>query len=355
MNFSLAAEEVVDLKSPKLCPYYLVDYCPYGLFVNTKRNLGTCKREHSKKAKEMWDTLTLEEQYEYGYIQDFKRFISRAVYDMDRRIRRTEQRAEVNPQQHGDSVASEAIRQQTQVIDRKIEGIMDQMDELEVVCDVDGLEQSLALLDKTRKEKEDIIRAHQHSQGLGSSGKEMRVCSICGALLVAGDAEKRIQAHLEGKQHVGFYTLRESLKKIEKMESELGVHENEPAPRERGRSEWDRDRDRDRGRSKYDRRDNRRGSRRDRPRGRGRDRRRSDYRGDARRNDRRYSDRGSRRDSRRDRPRKSPSPTQRKKSKTRDTEASPKKRNQPQTQEESPLPKKQKSQKDEVEEGEIPE
>lgn len=33
--------------------------------------------------------------------------------------------------------------------------------------------------------------------------KQMEVCEVCGAFLIVGDAQQRIEDHLMGKQHVG--------------------------------------------------------------------------------------------------------------------------------------------------------
>lgn len=33
--------------------------------------------------------------------------------------------------------------------------------------------------------------------------KQMEVCPVCGAFLIVGDAQQRIDDHLSGKQHVG--------------------------------------------------------------------------------------------------------------------------------------------------------
>lgn len=39
--------------------------------------------------------------------------------------------------------------------------------------------------------------------------KRMEVCQVCGALLVSGDAQQRIDEHISGKQHVGYARIRE--------------------------------------------------------------------------------------------------------------------------------------------------
>ena len=38
--------------------------------------------------------------------------------------------------------------------------------------------------------------------------KRMEVCETCGALLVAGDAQQRIDEHIMGKQHMGYARIR---------------------------------------------------------------------------------------------------------------------------------------------------
>jgi len=39
-------------------------------------------------------------------------------------------------------------------------------------------------------------------------GKDMEVCQVCGALLVVGDAQQRIDEHIMGKQHMGYAQIR---------------------------------------------------------------------------------------------------------------------------------------------------
>ena len=43
----------------------------------------------------------------------------------------------------------------------------------------------------------------------------MEVCEICGAFLIVGDAQSRIDDHLMGKQHMGYAKLRNCLCKYD--------------------------------------------------------------------------------------------------------------------------------------------
>lgn len=38
--------------------------------------------------------------------------------------------------------------------------------------------------------------------------KAMEVCTVCGALLVVGDAQQRVDEHIMGKQHSGYARIR---------------------------------------------------------------------------------------------------------------------------------------------------
>lgn len=42
----------------------------------------------------------------------------------------------------------------------------------------------------------------------------MEVCEVCGAFLIVGDAQSRIDDHLMGKQHAGFAKLRAAVEEI---------------------------------------------------------------------------------------------------------------------------------------------
>jgi len=42
----------------------------------------------------------------------------------------------------------------------------------------------------------------------------MKVCTVCGALQSAGDTDKRLTMHLEGKLHTGYLKIRKKLKEL---------------------------------------------------------------------------------------------------------------------------------------------
>ena len=47
--------------------------------------------------------------------------------------------------------------------------------------------------------------------GVASQEKQMEVCEVCGAFLIVGDAQSRVDDHLQGKQHVGYAKIKSTL------------------------------------------------------------------------------------------------------------------------------------------------
>ena len=42
----------------------------------------------------------------------------------------------------------------------------------------------------------------------------MEVCEICGAFLIVGDAQSRVDDHLQGKQHVGYARIKATVEEM---------------------------------------------------------------------------------------------------------------------------------------------
>lgn len=55
---------------------------------------------------------------------------------------------------------------------------------------------------------------YQTAELAAAQEKQMEVCDVCGAFLIVGDAQQRIDDHLMGKQHVGYARLKSALQEI---------------------------------------------------------------------------------------------------------------------------------------------
>ena len=52
---------------PSTCKYFLLDFCPYDLFINTKNDLGTCKKKHDTYLQTLFNNNSHKEQYRVRY------------------------------------------------------------------------------------------------------------------------------------------------------------------------------------------------------------------------------------------------------------------------------------------------
>lgn len=92
----------------------------------------------------------------------------------------------------------------------------------------------------------------------------MEICEVCGAFLIVGDAQQRIDDHLMGKQHMGYARLKAAVEEVsaalktvkeERLYSRGGSIGGlgSGMDRERNRSDRDRRRDREREREREER------------------------------------------------------------------------------------------------------
>lgn len=44
--------------------------------------------------------------------------------------------------------------------------------------------------------------------------KQMEVCEVCGAFLIVGDAQSRVDDHLMGKQHMGYAKIKSHIEEL---------------------------------------------------------------------------------------------------------------------------------------------
>ena len=42
----------------------------------------------------------------------------------------------------------------------------------------------------------------------------MEVCEVCGAFLIIGDAQTRVDDHLQGKQHMGYAKIKSTIEEL---------------------------------------------------------------------------------------------------------------------------------------------
>ncbi|XP_013199961.1 luc7-like protein 3 isoform X1 [Amyelois transitella] len=200
------------------CKYYLVKFCPHDLFVNTRADLGVCPKVHDDEVKELFEKA--ESSYKKAqYVEEFLRFCRHMINDVERKIQKGKQRLELmNSKPEGPPMTqaqTEKNQEQVQLLSEKVKSLVQEAEEAGTRGDVEQAQGLMKLCDRLKEEKDQLLKQQENSHWsmtvelAAAQEKQMEVCPVCGAFLIVGDAQQRIDDHLSGKQHVGLPDLSE--------------------------------------------------------------------------------------------------------------------------------------------------
>ncbi|OWF46505.1 luc7-like protein 3 [Mizuhopecten yessoensis] len=225
-------------QDPEVCKFFLVDFCPHELFVNTRADLGPCEKIHDEIFKKEYKTSTRVKTM--GFEEEFERYLEGLIADVERRIRRGHQRLALNNAQGNlNGQMNKDKEEKVQMLTERINDLVQQAEELGCEGKVEEAQGVMKLCDQLREE-----RKQSESNKLATQSNEpektMEVCSVCGALLVVGDVQQRIDEHLMGKQHAGYARIRayvegKKMKRVNEEEEREARYQKEREDREKER------------------------------------------------------------------------------------------------------------------------
>ncbi|XP_013788440.1 luc7-like protein 3 isoform X2 [Limulus polyphemus] len=226
----------------QVCKHFLVKFCPNDLFVNTKADLGICNKIHDEKIKKEYEESDCFQQM--GYEDEFIRFCQGMLSDVERRIQRARRRLALGHQEGGIAAVplSKNSEEKIQVLTDRVNELLIQVEELGCEGKVEEAQGIMKLVDQLKEEREAMRKGSEPSHWLqltaeiaAAQEKQMEVCEVCGAFLIVGDAQQRVDDHLMGKQHVGYARLKSAVEEIlHEREKEREERENQ---REKERQE----------------------------------------------------------------------------------------------------------------------
>jgi len=285
-------DSCLNWESPEVCRMHLVKFCVHDLFTNTRSDLGVCDKIHDEEIKKEFEKAN---SYRRAQFEDeFVRYAESMLTDVDKRIRKGKQRLALSIKEAlaSSTTGDGRVDEQLELLSERITGLVSEAERLGSEGNIEEAQGLLKLCDQLREERDALRRTHENSvwhqaaEMAASQEKQMEVCEVCGAFLIVGDAQQRIDDHLTGKQHCGFAKLREAIQEIkDRMQANRDAarkerEEQREKEREERRSSQTED-EKKRDREREDRR------KRDEPRRRSRDR-------DRDRRDRGDRDRGDR-------------------------------------------------------------
>ena len=200
----------VRFSDAQVCKHALVGACPYELFANTKSDIGACPcRHHDPGLRAAFEQSSAGAAQRAQYEREYLALLEQLVADLERKMRRGKDRISTrldDPGRGAPSAATDEAEERRIIIDLQIKELLVQID----ACGAEGrirqAQELTARLDALRAEAAQLLRG---ATGVVAPGgvdmhplhkleKQMELCPTCGALLIVGDAPKRVEAFRPG-------------------------------------------------------------------------------------------------------------------------------------------------------------
>ncbi|CAG8701760.1 7203_t:CDS:2 [Dentiscutata erythropus] len=199
-----------------VCKHFLVKFCPNSLFTNTKSDLGPCTKIHDEKLRQQFQDSP--ERGKYGYEIKFYDYLQSLCNDLDKKIRKGNDRLNVRPDDTLLNPNKDEKEERMIILDVKIKELLVKIEEAGEEGRVQEA-QSLTKEVETLQKDLDFLKNSDDSNPLFKQERRMLVCEVCGAFLVTNDTSNRMDAHLQGKQHTGYKQIRETLQEWKQSRS----------------------------------------------------------------------------------------------------------------------------------------
>eukprot|EP00731_Ephydatia_muelleri_P023567 Em0015g1150a len=228
---ALPGEKVRETRwsDPEVCRHFLCGFCPSELFTNTKSDIGPCDKLHDERLKNMYQES--ERCGKLGYEDEFLHYLEKLVRDLDRRIERGRERL-----QKSVSAKQKVLQGETGINSDKLKTLNDEINMKVAELDTLGTRGLVEEAQQLMKRVEDLERererermhlvnmTHKRLGGFDLDAhdfhEKMELCDVCGSFLVIGDVQLRVDAHLLGKQHLGFARIRATIAELKKAKED---------------------------------------------------------------------------------------------------------------------------------------
>ncbi|XP_078691997.1 uncharacterized protein LOC144922220 isoform X2 [Branchiostoma floridae x Branchiostoma belcheri] len=208
-------KEDIHWSDEKVCKHFLCSFCPSELFTNTRSDLGPCDKIHDDALRDGYRKSSRFQRM--GYEEDFLRYLQSCMADVERRIRRGHARLALSEQQAQVAGGGGIIKneEKIQMLTDRINGLLEQVEQLGCEGKVEEAQGVMKLCDQLKEEREQLRQANKSSiDSMTAQEKQMEVCETCGAFLIVGDAQSRVDDHLMGKQHMGYAKIKATIEEL---------------------------------------------------------------------------------------------------------------------------------------------
>uniref|UniRef100_A0A2K5RSI2 RNA-binding protein Luc7-like n=1 Tax=Cebus imitator TaxID=2715852 RepID=A0A2K5RSI2_CEBIM len=233
-----------------VCKYYLCGFCPAELFTNTRSDLGPCEKIHDENLRKQYEKSS--RFMKVGYERDFLRYLQSLLAEVERRIRRGHARLALSQNQQSSGAAGPTGKneEKIQVLTDKIDVLLQQIEELGSEGKVEEAQGMMKLVEQLKEERELLRSTTSTIESFAAQEKQMEVCEVCGAFLIVGDAQSRVDDHLMGKQHMGYAKIKATVEELKSRDRRRSRSHDRSERKHRSRSR-DRRRSKSRDRKSY--------------------------------------------------------------------------------------------------------
>lgn len=198
-----------------VCKSFIVGFCPFQIFANTKSDMGTCpKRYHDESLRDQYrrEGRDYVEKYELDYLE----VVYRLIAELQRKIRKAEQRLETKATEEVELLLNpekDEFQERRAIIDIQMKDLIKRMEECGEQGKIAEAQECNSRLELLKTEL-GRIQAAEEANPLVKQDRRMEVCQVCGSFLLMNDVQKRLEGHFEGKQHAGYQMLWEAYEKL---------------------------------------------------------------------------------------------------------------------------------------------
>ncbi|KAJ1132289.1 hypothetical protein NDU88_010615 [Pleurodeles waltl] len=233
-----------------VCKFYLCAFCPAELFTNTRSDLGPCEKIHDEALRKQYEESS--RYLRMGYERDFMRYLQGLLVEVERRIRRGHARVALFQSQQDDDdgpgPASGPVpgrnEEKVQALTQKIDKLLEHIEALGSEGKVEEAQDVAKRVERLKGEIEYLRSTPSAMELIAAQEKPMEVCEICGAFLIVGDKQARVDDHFMGKRHLGYARIKAT---IAELRDKLRRRSEEPERENRLKKDKDRD-EKERGR-----------------------------------------------------------------------------------------------------------
>jgi len=228
------AKDRISWKDSDVCKHFLVSFCPYLQFDDTRADMGGCNRKHEEYLRTTYNREA-KERTKARYERRFLSFLRDLIEQLDRKIARDKERlgVEDNPEQKAEAetptptvlpqraekVFSEAQKERLDSIEELIKEKQLSMESYGNEGRVEEAQKLLAEVEILRREKEIIHDKARKQAGWTTTqqSRYLRVCEVCGAYLGLNKSrqQQHTDNHWQGRLHAGYALVREKAAELE--------------------------------------------------------------------------------------------------------------------------------------------